>query len=105
MLLPSWLAAMVNLSFLPALPFRLTFGRGFDAMVDRVAHQVHERITDFVGDGLVELRFLAAHFQMDLFVEFLRKVPHHARQLGEHLLDRQHAGLHNGQLQVGGHQS
>ena len=63
----------------------------------------HERIADLIGDGLIELRFLSAHFQMNLFVQFFAKGPHHARQFSEHFLIGS-MRVFIGQLQVGRHQ-
>ena len=78
--------------------FGLSLHGSFDTVVDRIAHQVHQRIADFVGDGLVELSLFAAHFQTDLFIEFLRQVADHSGQLCKHFFDREHAGFHDGQL-------
>ena len=43
----------------------------FDAVVDAVAHQVHQRIADLLQHRLVELGLLAGHLQVDLLAEAL----------------------------------
>ena len=47
--------------------------RHLDAVVDAVAHQVHQRIADLLQHGLVELGLLAGELQLDLLAEALAR--------------------------------
>ena len=73
-----------------------------DAVIERVAHGVGQRILDGFEQALVELRFLALHLQAHAAAERLREVAHHARHLGEDVGDGLHARLHHGFAQIGG---
>ena len=57
--------------------------RRLDAVIERVAHGVGERILDGFKQALVELGLLAFHLQAHAAAERLRKIAHHARHLGE----------------------
>jgi phosphoenolpyruvate carboxylase len=74
--------------------------RHFQAMVDRIANQMDQRIADLLEHGLVQLGGLAAHVEHDLLVELLRQVADQAREAVEHRADRQHADAHDAFLQL-----
>ena len=99
MLPPSWkaLSSSVPVSLLPAA--RRTSG-SLHAVVERVAHEMHQRIADLLEHGLVELGVLAAQLQLDLLAELARQVVHQAREAVEREADRQHADLHDAFLQL-----
>ena len=71
-----------------------------DAVVDGVAHQVHQRIADLLEHGLVELGAVAGEAQLDLLAEALAQVAHQARKAVEHEADGQHAHAHDAFLQL-----
>ena len=71
-----------------------------DAVVDRVAHEVGERVLDRLQERAVQLGLLALHRQLDLLVEHLAEVADHPGQLRPELVDRLHPGLHDPFLQL-----
>ena len=77
--------------------------RRLDAVIQRVAHRVGQRVLDGLQQALVELGLLALHLQVHAAAQRLRKVAHDARHLGEDVRDRLHAGLHHRLAQIGGH--
>ena len=77
------------------------FGR-FDAVIERVADGVGERVLDGFKQALVELGVLAFDLQAHAAAERLGEVAHDARHLGEDVGDRLHARLHHAFAQVGG---
>ena len=70
-----------------------TFRRHLDAVVDRVANQVHQRIGDLLNDPLLEFGLAALDGQLDLLVEGPRQVAHGAWERLEHRRERQHRQL------------
>ena len=73
-----------------------------DAVVDRVAHEVHQRVGERLDQVAVELGVRAADFQLHLLADLPRDV---ARELGEtreHAADRLHARGHHRRLQARG---
>src|SRR3569623_941209 len=66
---------------------------GFDAVIERIAYQVHERIADLFDHGLVEFGFRAGNDELDVFADFLADVAHHALEAAERLADLHHAQL------------
>ncbi|KAF1066244.1 MAG: hypothetical protein GAK45_01978 [Pseudomonas citronellolis] len=76
--------------------------RAFDAMVDSVAHQVHQRIGQGLDQVLVEVGFLAHQLEVDFLLQVARQVADQSREAPEDFLDRLHAGLHDRHLQIGG---
>ena len=76
---------------------------GFTPVVNRVAHQVHQRIGQGLDQILVEVGFFAHQLQADFFFQLSRQIPNQTREAAEHFLDRLHAGLHDRGLQVGSH--
>ena len=68
-------------------------------MVERVAHEVHERVADRVDDGAVELGVLADELELDLLAELAREVADEPREAQEDGLHGDHADLHDDRLQ------
>ncbi|MCY1498798.1 hypothetical protein D9M68_327950 [compost metagenome] len=75
---------------------------GLDAVVDGVAHQVHQRVGQGLDQVLVQVSVLAHQLEVDFFLQVARQVADQAREAAEDLLDRLHAGFHHRGLQVGG---
>ena len=71
-----------------------TSGR-LDAVIERVAHRVGQRILDGLKQALVQFGVLAFHLQAHPAAQRLREVAHHARHLGKDVRDRLHARLHH----------
>ena len=57
--------------------------RRLEAVVERVAHEVHERVAERVDDGAVELGLLADELELDLLAELRREVADEAREAQE----------------------
>ena len=72
-----------------------------DAVIDRVAHEVDERIGEIVDHRAVELGVLAFEDELDFLAERAREVARHARIFLEQPPDRLHARLHDRALEVG----
>ena len=73
-----------------------------DAVVDGVADGMGEGIADGLEQALVELGFLAFHFEADALVEAEGEIADQAREAREDMADRLHARLHDGFAQIGG---
>ena len=67
------------------------FGR-LEAMVDRVADDVGQRIADHLDHLAIELDVAAVQLEPDLLAELGGEVADHARQSGEQAVDPLHAG-------------
>ena len=65
--------------------------QGFDAVVDGVADDVHQRIAELLHDGLVQLRLGPVDLQLDGLAHLLGDVPHDAAEAVEGLPDLDHA--------------
>ena len=81
---------------------RLATVRGFDAVVEAVAHQVGERVDDPFGEALVQLRGFALGDQLYVFVELAGQVADQAREAAEHIVHRHHAHGHHRFLEIPG---
>ena len=55
---------------------REAYLRRLDAMVDGIAHQVHQRIADLLEHGLVELGGVTGQAQLDFLAEPLAEIAH-----------------------------
>ena len=77
--------------------------RALNAVVERVAQEVHDRIADLVDNGTIQLGLLTLDREVDLLAEFLGYVAHHSGEAVEHRTDRDHADLHNNILQIARH--
>ena len=78
---------------------RLALLGRLEAVVERVADEVHERVAERVDDGAVELGVLADELELDLLAELGREVADEPREAQEDGLDRDHADLHDHRLQ------
>ena len=76
------------------------FLRHFQTVIQRVANQMNQRVTDFLEDGLVKLGTLTVELQVDLLAERVAGIPHQAREATEGETDRQHADRHDAFLQL-----
>ncbi|MNZ80263.1 hypothetical protein D3C78_988930 [compost metagenome] len=81
---------------------RFALLRGFNAVVDSVTHQVHQRVSQGLNEVLVEVGFFADQFQVDFFLQLPSQVANQPRETPEDFLDRLHAGFHHRGLQIGG---
>src|SRR5579884_3260730 len=63
---------------------RYTQFGAFDSMIERVAHEVNQRIVDVLHHVLVELGFLAADQELDLFSVSTRHIAHQAGKFAEY---------------------
>jgi hypothetical protein len=64
-----------------SVPFALR--RLFNAVIQRVAHHVHQRIGQFFDDGPVELDMVALRFHLDGFAEVPRQISRQALHTAE----------------------
>ena len=64
---------------------------GFNAVVHRVAQQVHQGRFELFQHVTVHLGFLAFNFQADLFAQAAPQITHHALLPGQHIGERAHA--------------
>ncbi len=74
----------------------------FEAVVDRFAHEMHERIGQPVDDRLVDFGAFAFRDEFDLLARFARKVVHQAAEAAEEARDRHHAQHHHRIAQFAG---
>ena len=72
----------------------------FNAVTDRVSHQVRQGLGDGVEDALVEIGVLSAQFQIYFAAALPRHIAHDAREAPEQLVHRHHANLHHRALQI-----
>src|SRR5581483_1834991 len=85
---------------LSGLTRRSAHFRGLDAVIEAVAHEVHQRIADLLQHRLVELGLLAGELELDLLAEALREIAYHAREAAEDEADGQHPYAHDAFLQL-----
>ena len=71
----------------------------FQAVVERVAHQMDQRVANLFQHGLVELGVLTGELQLDFLAELAGQIVHQARKAVERKADGQHANLHDAFLQ------
>ena len=76
--------------------------RRLDAMIQRVAHEVHQRLEHQVDNGLVGFGRFPVRHERDVLAELLRQVAHDARKRSEHLRHRHHSQLQNGAVNLAG---
>ena len=70
-----------------------------EPVVERVAHQVDERVAEGVDDGAVELGVAAGQDEVDLLADLGGQVAHEAREAHEDGVDLDHPHLHDHRLQ------
>src|SRR5258708_24928169 len=63
-----------------ALARSQTCFRRFQPVVERIAHEVHQGVADFLQHRLVQFRILAAELEVDLLSQFARQIMHQARK-------------------------
>ncbi len=71
-------------------------------MVDAVAQQVHDRVTDLIEHSAVEFYVETLHTEGDFLAEIMGKIPDHTREPVEDVADRHHPRIHDFLLQVTG---
>ena len=77
-------------------------GRQFDAVIERIAKEVNERIDDLLGDGFVQLGIFSVDDQLDFLAEGAGEIANHARKAAENGFDGNHASAQAGGLQLVG---
>ena len=95
---PAWRAEISSVP-VAGLPAATRSSGAFEAVVERVAHEVHERVAERVDHGAVELGVLADELQLDLLAELGREVAHEPREAQEHGFHGDHPDLHDHRLQ------
>ena len=83
------------------LTLSFAFVRHFNAVIERISKQVHNRIANLVDNRAVEFGVLAFDCQVDFLIEFFGNVANHARETVKDLADGNHADFHNDILKVG----
>ena len=78
--------------------------RPFNAVIDAIAYQMRQGITNRFQDGFIKLHLLALDDQRDLLPQFLRKIAHHTLKLMEDMAQGLQARRHNGFLEFRGHE-
>lgn len=81
-------------SGLGLLQFR-TLVRRLNAVVDRVAHEVHQRLDQGINRSAVELGVVALELKINFLAELIREVAHEAWEPGKSSVDRHHAHAHD----------
>ena len=69
-------------------------------MVDRVAHEVHQRIAQLVDHPLVQLGLFAANQQVDFLATFLRQVANDTFEAIEQRADGNHPRVQHAALET-----
>ncbi len=72
----------------------------FDAVIERVAHHVHQRIGELFDDGAVEFDIVALRFHHDVLAELAREIAHETLHAAEQRSDGHQAHCHRGLLQL-----
>src|SRR5438309_1670198 len=75
--------------------------RPLEAMIDRVADDVRQRVAQHLDHLTVELDVAAVDRECDLLVRLRGKVPDHARQRCEEAIDPLHACAGDGIAKIG----
>src|SRR5579859_6385667 len=74
----------------------------FQAVIQRVAHQVHEGIADLLEHGFVEFGAFSGQADFDLLTKLAGKLMHDSWESVECGADREHPNLHDAFLQLTG---
>src|SRR5215467_10689856 len=72
----------------------------FDAVINSVAHDVHQRFGERVENALVEIGVLTGEVERDVFAASLRDIANEAREATEELLNRNHANFEHALVQL-----
>ena len=78
------------------------FLRRFNAVVQRVANQMHQGVVDLFQHRLVDFGLLSNHLQLDVLAELGAQVPYQPWEATEGHGDREHANLEHILLQLPG---
>ncbi len=78
--------------------------RKFDAVIDRVANDVSQRVANRLDEGLVELGLFTLHLDADLLAACEGEVAHDSGKFVPDVADGLHPGLHDPFLQFRGDQ-
>jgi hypothetical protein len=81
------------------LPRRASLRRRFDAVINRVAQQVQERLADLFRERTIDTHVAARNFQLDLFPRRPRGDARRTRRAFEHGHQRLHAQTHHALFQ------
>jgi len=76
----------------------------FNPMIDPIADQMHQWITNRFNDGFIQFHLLTLDHQRDLLAQFLGQITHHTLKLMEHIAKRLHTRRHNGFLEFRGNE-
>ena len=102
-MLPAWWKALRRSVAVRRLAGRRRARRRLDAVIDAVAHHVHQRIVDVLDDACDRARCLRPRAPGRWSCpNLLAQVAHQARHLLERLADRHHAHRHRVALQIAG---
>ncbi len=75
-------------------------GRRFNAVTDRIPHQVKNRIEHALDEELVDLGILAAHLEFDVLARLSRQIAHHERHAAKNLSHRDEPDAHDAFAQI-----
>ncbi len=78
---------------------RFAFGRRLQAVINRVANNMHQRIRDVLDNQLVQFGIRPADFEIDPFTLLIGNPPDNPGHLVKQLPDRNHADIHDPFLQ------
>src|SRR5882724_5247814 len=70
-----------------------------NAMIDGIAHDMHERLGESIEDAFVEVRVLTGDLESHVFAALFGDVANDARKTAEELFDGHHANLQNAFVQ------
>ena len=75
----------------------------FNAVINGIADQMGERVSDLFDEGAIEFGICAIKLQLNLFAAGVRQIPDNSGEFTEELVDWSHAGLHGCLLQFSSH--
>ncbi len=81
----------------------LTVVGHFNTVINRVSHQVNQRIGQCLYQVFIQIGFFPFQFKGDFFLQAARQIPYHPGEATKYFFDWLHAGLHYRSLQVAGH--
>src|SRR5258708_9493224 len=93
------ISAQAQYALRPLARANALFG-GLDAVANRVSDQMGERLGNRIQDGFVEIGLPTPNNQLNFFPALPPDIPHDARQPAQQLIDRHHANLPDGVLQI-----
>ena len=87
---------------LTRFPCLFALFRRFDAVINRVADEMNQRLAQHIHDGFVQFRFRAENPHVHVFSGVAGEIAHHARKTVHDLRDRHHADAHRAFLHLAG---